>query len=205
MKKMFLILFILISLTTKSTTCIQDTTQKNVAFNTLSNQKKVILEFENANEFKLWLSESQEEGVVAKLLPLLLTLLTILGSVLIWYLNEKSKRELNIQKQKEERYKKMVICIKAFTTGSPDVTLRQEFIDQLNLSWVYCPDEVVKKGTYILETMIPNEVGLSKYTNEEKVKAIGDFFVEIRKDVLNKNPNTKSNLKIEDYKSIGTK
>lgn len=205
MKKIILILFLFISFSSKSTAGTQDTTKKNVELKELSNQKKIILEFENAEELKHWLSKSQEEGLITKILPFLIAFLTILGSVLVWYLNEKSKRELNIQKQKEERYKKMVICIKAFTTGNPDVTLRQEFIDQLNLSWVYCPDEVVKKGTFVLETMIPNDVGVSIYTNEEKIKAIGDFFVEIRKDILNKSSNTKSNLKVEDYKSIGTK
>jgi len=205
MKKLILILFLLISLATKSTTGIQDTIPRKAEPKEQANQKKIILEFENSEELKHWLSKPQEEGIITKILPFLLAFLSILGSVFIWYLNEKSKRKLNIQKQKEERYKKMVICIKAFTTGSPETTLRQEFIDQLNLSWVYCPDEVVKKGTFILETMIPNESGTSRYTNEEKVKAIGNFFVEIRKDILNKKPNTKSNLKVEDYKSIGTK
>ena len=98
----------------------------------------------------------------------------------------------------------MVTCIKSFTRGNTDVQLRQEFIDQLNLSWVYCPDEIIKKGTFILETMIPDANGLSRYTNEQKVNAIGELFVEIRKDILTTSLRTKTKLKAEDYKSIGT-
>lgn len=191
------------SFSAKATDNIKQQTPQQIQCCNSKEANKIILEFDSPEKLKEW-QMKQEDNVLMKILPLLVAFVSLIGSVLIWYLNEKKKRKLKIIEQKEERYKIMVTSIKAFTQGNNDVKLRQEFIDQLNLSWVYCPDIIIKKGTFLLETMIPDANGLSRYTNEQKVNAIGELFVEIRKDILTTSLRTKTKLKAEDYKSIGT-
>jgi len=53
-----------------------------------------------------------------------------------------------------------------------------DFITQLNLCWLYCPDSVINRANDFLRAM---QGGCSA---EEEEKAVGEFLLEIRKDLI---------------------
>jgi hypothetical protein len=112
-------------------------------------------------------------------LPLIIFATTIFLSILAWYLNERAKRSNKIYLQKETRYLELAELIENLKEnekpGDPD--LKPKFIHQINLCWLYCPDNVVR--------MIIDLV--SKFNNDasqnEREETIADLMVTLRKDL----------------------
>ncbi|MGR2788659.1 hypothetical protein ACUXZW_00195 [Bacillus subtilis] len=116
--------------------------------------------------------------IIATFSPLFVAVLTIFGGFFTWYLNERSKRNQEAYNRKEERYAELVKSIKGFYAMSENKELRSIFLDQVNLCWLYCPDQVICKLYNFLELL----EGIS--TEEQKLKALGEVFIEIRKDLI---------------------
>lgn len=122
----------------------------------------------------------------------------IIISLMTWYLNERSKRIYEEYKRKERKYSKLISSLKGFYISSFNKELRDEFLNQLNLCWMYCPDEVIIKAYNFLSTVDTN----NKSTNKEREKALGEFILSIRKDLIKRKPLKKTNLKPEDFKNL---
>jgi hypothetical protein len=197
-----LILFFLIG-SAKSADTIDNKVIQQIPAKNDNESKNIVVEFKNLVEIQKLFTKS-EDGFFVKNASVLIAFGSLMGSVFLWFLNEKGKRKAEIRNRKEERYQKLVTSVKGFASRSSDRNLRQEFIDQLNLSWVYCPDEVVKKGFFFLDMTVPDSNGKDRFSNDEKVKALGELFIEIRKDNLFPKRIKKTKLKIEDFRSIGT-
>jgi len=119
-------------------------------------------------------------------------------SLITWSLNERSKRIYEEYKRKEEKYSKLISALKGFYVSSLDRELRDEFLNQLNLCWMYCPDVVIIKAYNFLSTVHTDK----KYTDKEREKALGEFMLSIRKDLFKRKPLKKTNLKPEDFKNL---
>ncbi len=119
-------------------------------------------------------------------------------SLITWSLNERSKRIYEEYKRKEKKYSKLISALKSFYISSLDKKLRDEFLNQLNLCWMYCPDGVIIKAYNFLSTVDTN----NKSTNEEREKALGEFMLSIRKDLIKRKPLKKTNLKPENFKNL---
>ena len=118
---------------------------------------------------------------------LLKIMIPIVVAVVGWLLNEYSKRQWERHKRKEERYVALVESLKGFyaSTGQADAKgKKEEFLKQLNLCWLYCPDEVIQKAYNFLDHVY---TGVQK-SDEEKEHALGQFVLEVRKDLLEKKP-----------------
>jgi hypothetical protein len=113
-------------------------------------------------------------------IPLLVAVLSLVGTVGVWRLNEGSEREEAAYLSREERYAKMVATIHGFYEETPSVTLREEFIKQLELAWLYCPDDVIRKGYAFLHTVSDT----SNVPEAEQQAALGEFLLAIREDLL---------------------
>lgn len=105
---------------------------------------------------------------------------------------EKQKKSGSIHR-KEERYAELVKSIKGFYVNSENPELKSVFIDQVNLCWLYCPDQVIYKLYNFLKSV------KNSSTDEQKLKALGEVFVEIRKDLI-KDSKLSSDLKPNDFK-----
>jgi hypothetical protein len=116
----------------------------------------------------------------------------LIGAILAWFINEWRKRSLEEYQRKEERYRQLILALKGFYEGQQDSKLKQEFIDQFNLCWLYCPDEVIKKGYVFLNSFI-TENKIDKHT------ALGEFIAEIRRDLILRHVARKTNLTGKDY------
>jgi Pyruvate/2-oxoacid:ferredoxin oxidoreductase delta subunit len=126
--------------------------------------------------------------------PLVITLITVITGFITWGLNERSKRQQENYKRKEERYAELIKSIKGFYANLDNTSLKGNFIEQVNLCWLYCPDEVIKRLYDFLETVKTNSS-----TSEHKEKLLGEAMVAIRQDLL-KDTKLKTKLTPQDFK-----
>jgi hypothetical protein len=88
-------------------------------------------------------------------------------------------------------------CLDGFYENATNANrLKVEFLIQLNQCWLYCPDKVIKKGYAFLETVHTGE----QFSDEVKEKAMGDFIVTIRKDLLPRRLTRKTSLSSADFR-----
>ena len=109
--------------------------------------------------------------------------LPLLGAVVAWFLNEWRKRLWEQYQRKEASYKELVRCLRGFYVGVQNAErLKADFLDQLNQCWLYCPDEVVRRGYDFLDTVHTK----AAQADEVKEKAMGEFVAAIRRDLLSR-------------------
>ena len=119
-------------------------------------------------------------------------------AILAWYLNERAKRKWEEYGRKEERYKELLRTLKGFYVTTHDSELKKEFIHQVNLCWLYTPDEVIQKAYAFLDKVHTG----ANTTDKDKENAVGALFVAIRKDLLSRKTITKTKLQTSDYKHL---
>jgi hypothetical protein len=124
--------------------------------------------------------------------------------VLAWLLNEASKRSWEQYKRKEERYQQLLLTLRGYYPESGNLEKRQEFLDQVNLCWLYSPDNVILKANSFLNTV---KTG-TEANQSDRVKAAGELFVTIRNDLLPRGWlkfRRKTQLGIEDVRHLYVK
>ena len=121
-----------------------------------------------------------------------------LVAIAAWYFNERSKRIQQEYERKEESYKELLRTLRGFYVAGHDTQLKSEFLHQVNLCWLYAPDEVIKKAYNFLSLV---HTGVTA-TNDKKELAVGELVTEIRKDLISRNIVSKSKLKPEDFKHL---
>lgn len=123
----------------------------------------------------------------------------LFGAVIAWFLNEWRKRAAEQYLRKEESYKELLLCLKGFYIGAQNSSaLKAEFLNQLNRCWLYCPDDIIKKGYSFLDTVHASNLS----SDEIKEKAMGDFVAAIRADLLSRKLVKKSKLTGQDFKHL---
>jgi hypothetical protein len=119
-----------------------------------------------------------------------------------WKKNEESKRVFEDYKRKEKMYTGLINSLRGFykqpETGSADPEKVGEFIKQLSLCWMYCPDDVIKNAYDFIDSVY---AGRSK-KSEEKEEAYGRVMLSIRKDLINRNPMKETNFSPSDFRHI---
>lgn len=127
-------------------------------------------------------------------------LLPVLGGAITWIANEWRKRRAALHERKEERYKELLQALHGFYGESHDPTqVRAEFVSQLNVAWLYCPDHVIRKGYDFLDAARED----SKATASEKRQALGEFVLAARQDLLSRRLLHRTQLGPEDFRHPG--
>jgi Pyruvate/2-oxoacid:ferredoxin oxidoreductase delta subunit len=124
--------------------------------------------------------------------------LPLVSGVIAWYANERRKRQQEEYIRKEENYKILIRSIKGFYVSSKDSNVIGSFIEQLNLCWLYCPDDVIKKAYEFLHKV---HTGANS-SDPEKEKTLGELIVAIRKDLLSRKIIKNTNLTADDFMHI---
>ena len=137
-------------------------------------------------------------NILIILIPVIGAVIAFVSGLVTWYLNERSKRIYEEYKRKEEKYSGLIRSLRGFYVDSLNKELRTEFLNQLNLCWMYCPDDVIHKAYNFLLTVHTDQ----KYSDEEKEKAVGELMLAIRKDLINRKTLRKTNLRAEDFKHL---
>lgn len=126
----------------------------------------------------------------------------LLGAVVAWFTNEWRKRVADQYQRKEENYKELLRSLRGFYVGAAEAeNMKTEFLNQLNASWLYCPDEVIKKGYEFLDTLHAKKA----HTDEEKENAMGAFVAAIRTDILSRKLVRSTALTASDFRHFNAK
>jgi hypothetical protein len=124
----------------------------------------------------------------------------LIGAVIAWFANEWRKRVADQYQRKESSYKELLRSLRGFYVGAVNAEdMKAEFLNQLNMSWLYCPDEVIKKGYAFLDTVRDG----AKSSDEERELALGGFVATIRRDALSRNLVRKTSLTANDFRHLG--
>ncbi|MBI4216530.1 MAG: hypothetical protein HY687_03990 [Chloroflexi bacterium] len=122
-------------------------------------------------------------------------------------MNERSKRLDEEYKRKEQRYSELIASLQGFTVAlmkadsQTSKQMRANFLHQLNLCWMYCPDEVIRKAYHFLATVREG----TTYKEDERGKAAGEFLLSIRSDLIGRKPLRKTELKPDDFELLAPK
>ena len=123
--------------------------------------------------------------------------LPLLGAVVAWFTNEWRKRVADQYQRKEANYKELVRSLRGFYVGAQKADeLKLEFLNQLNMSWLYCPDEVIERGYEFLETVHAKQAK----SDADKELAFGAFVAAIRNDLLSRPLVQRTKLSSKDFK-----
>lgn len=144
---------------------------------------------------------SNSAGAVTILIPVMVAAIAFCGGLVTWRLNERSKRIHEEYKRKEEKYSGLIRSLRGFYVNSENRELKTEFLNQLNLCWMYCPDEVIRKAYNFLNMVHTGQ----KHSDEENEKAVGELMLAIREDLIGKKLLRTTNLKPEDFKHLKAK
>lgn len=124
------------------------------------------------------------------------------GAVIAWYVNEWRKRVADEYQRKEANYKELVRALRGFYVGAPNAeSLQLEFLNQLNVSWLYCPAEVIQKGYAFLDTVHAKQT----QSDEEKELAFGSFVAAIREDLLSRKLVRPGGLSAKDFRHLNAR
>lgn len=124
-----------------------------------------------------------------------------LAAILAWYMNERAKLVWEQFKRKEESYTELIRCLRGFYSATQDRALKDEFIHQVNLCWLYAPDDVIRKAYQFLESV---HTGSTK-TPEQQEDSLRAFVHAIRNDLLSRKPLKKSDLSEKDFRHLRAK
>ncbi|MBM4241786.1 MAG: hypothetical protein FJ150_09035 [Euryarchaeota archaeon] len=100
------------------------------------------------------------------------SIIAILVAAFSYYFNEKSKRRFEEYKRKEDRYHALIRNLQGFKSPIEEEKIT-EFLDQANLCWLYCPDEVIYKLNAFLDAFNVNEDIRSKQEKRMKISEKG--------------------------------
>lgn len=123
----------------------------------------------------------------------------LVGAIIAWFANEWRKRVWDEYQRKEAKYQALLESLEGFYTSvdpSKAKTLKQAFLNHLNLCWLYCPDNVIEKA-YVFLSCVHTDV---RCTDDQKEKALGEFVLAIRQDLLSRKVVRKTSLKPDDFK-----
>jgi hypothetical protein len=119
--------------------------------------------------------------------------LTFISNIIIKEYAERKQRKSEELKLKIERYTGLIYGLRGFAfRGVKDDELSEEFMHHLNLSYMYCSDEVIKKCNKLIDTINGNN------TSADRDLAIGEILITIRKELSYKN----TSLTKEDFKNV---
>jgi len=123
----------------------------------------------------------------------------LLGAIVAWFANEWRKRITDQYLRKEANYKELLKSLRGFYIGAANAQeLKVEFLNQLNVAWLYCPDDVIQKGYAFLDTVHAKQI----HTDAKKEAAMGAFVAAIRRDILSRKLVKKTTLAAADFKHL---
>lgn len=119
----------------------------------------------------------------------------LIAAVVAWFMNERRKRAWEEYQRKEENYKALLRTSRGFYENAQDTAKKATFLEQVDLCWLYCTDDVIKKAYAFLET-----VKTGATTNEaDRQHAFGELMVAVRQDMLKRKVARTSSLTPGDY------
>jgi hypothetical protein len=127
--------------------------------------------------------------------------LPLLGAALAWFMNERRKRAAEEYERKEKKYSALIDSLQGFyvtAQGNKAQELKAQFLGELNKCWLYCPDDVIRKAYAFLATVHTG----ANASSDVKERAVGDFILAIRNDLLSRRSVRSTALTAQDFKHL---
>jgi Pyruvate/2-oxoacid:ferredoxin oxidoreductase delta subunit len=140
-----------------------------------------------------------EQSTIEMLIQVGGAVIALVAGLITLFINERNKRSEQEYKRKEERYIELVNALRGFYIDSFDKEKTENFLRQVNLCWLYCPDEVIQTAYKFLMMVHTGQ----KQQDADKEKAVGEFILAIRMDLIGRKPVKSTSLKSEDFKHFG--
>jgi hypothetical protein len=121
------------------------------------------------------------------------------GAVVAWFIDRRQRRALEEYQRKEERYREMLNALPGFYVESQDEEQKQAFLNQINLCWLYCSDEVIRKAYGFIATVHTDE---QRAANGTRQRALGELILAIREDLISRSPVKQTNLRAEEFRVL---
>jgi len=151
---------------------------------------------------KLTRQEKDIEKALLKDKPMFIyvfiAILGIVSSLTTWRWNEASKLSQENYIRRERQYAKLISYIHGFGEDNHGKEAKDKFIKELDLCWLYCSDDVIKKAGIFLGSV---SIG-SKATEEQQQKALAELILSIRKDLINNKRVSETKLEWRDFKFL---
>jgi len=106
--------------------------------------------------------------------------IAIMGYAFQAWLAQKKEHETMRRRGKEKRYIKMLKALHGFYESTNKDDLKQKFIEEYRISWLYASDDVIKSIDNFFDMI---KVGAENVSQEEKKKALGQIVINMRKDL----------------------
>jgi hypothetical protein len=139
--------------------------------------------------------------MVPWLVPVITAIVAAVGGYFLREFDKRKEREAEEYRRKEEHYAKLILCLRGLIVRSQDTKLREDFLNELNLAWLYCPDDIINKINGLMD-VIPADGSLEgeSHFEGEINTAFGELFLAIRKDLISRKLIKKTKLKGSDFK-----
>ncbi len=118
--------------------------------------------------------------------------------VIGWLVIEWRRRSWEQYQRKEDRYRELLQTSRGFYVSTQDTELKSAFLDQVNLCWLYCPDEVISRAYSFLETV---HVG-NQSTDAQQEAAFGELVAAIRRDLFRRGMGRRTRLQASDFRHL---
>lgn len=127
--------------------------------------------------------------------------LPLAGGAFAWFWNERRKRISEEFERKAQKYLALIESLEGFYVDvNPEDgrRLKATFLQELNKSWLYCSDDVIRKAYAFLNTVHTKE----KQTSEVKERAVGELMLAVRRDLLARKPISVTSLSPSDFQHL---
>jgi hypothetical protein len=139
------------------------------------------------------------KSLISLAAPILVAIIVLSGTVIGLLYNERSKRRWEILKRKEDRYIELARNSRGFYEKGFQSDRLEKFIEELNVAWLYCPDDVLDKAKNFLSSVKVSR-GQYKMTPED---ALAELIISIRKDLSKSGIVTKTRFSAMDFEHYG--
>ena len=102
-----------------------------------------------------------------------------------WKIEQRNKRNYDLYIKKEELYVNLLNNIQGFYNGFIDSYKQEAFINNMQVAWLYCPDEVI---------LACNEFLIAINNKSKNIEVVNKLILSMRKDLLNNNYIKKTTL-----------
>jgi hypothetical protein len=120
----------------------------------------------------------------------------LLAAVVAWFVNESRKRAWEEYQRKETNYKALLIASRGFYANALDAQKKTDFLQQVDICWLYCPDEVIRRLNGFLDSV---QTG-AQSTDVDRTHAFAELVLAIRRDLLQRRSTGSTSLSREDYR-----
>jgi hypothetical protein len=135
---------------------------------------------------------------MTELLPLMAIAVPLFVAVVVWVLNERSRRAWEEYRRKEERYRELLRTVQGFMVGGENEKLKREFVAVYYECWLYAPDSVIQHLRRFLRRL---HVQSSETVSSEELLA--EVTLAARRDLLSRKSTRKTQLTAADFELFG--